>query len=367
MKGLGLLVAAACVALSAAAVPAVKTYRADDKSAVRIVGRTLADAGDGSVRFDWSGVYAETELDGKALAVKLSDTGKSYFDVFVDGRHTGKVKAAGQDTVVTIADGLPRGVHKIAIRKCTEGETGMTTFHEFILPKGGSLTAAKPRGRHIEFIGNSLSAGFGTEGKHPREPFSPESENCNLAYSTIIPRYFDADYTIIAHSGRGAVRNYGDSVRVSRNAMRHKFMQTFDEDTTVKWSFDGYHPDLVVINLGANDFSTEPHPYRREFVDAYCEIIDSIMSKYGAETPILSVMPYAIDTQIEPMFAEIIQRNSEKAKIHFVRMPTDYLNWDSDRGAVWHPNYQGQKKMAMMIIPYVATIMGWEFPDRKVE
>ena len=366
MRRLGILMATVCVAFGVAAATGVKTYRADDQSAVRFVGRTAAGSGDGSVRFDWSGVYAETELDGRALAMRLSDTGKSYFDIFVDGKHAQKIKSQGTDTIVTIADGLSRGVHKIAIRKCTEGETGMTTIHEFILPKGGTMTAAKPRGRHIEFIGNSLSAGFGTEGKNPREPFSPESENCNLAYSTIVPRYFDADYTIIAHSGRGAVRNYGDSVRVSRNAMRHKFLQTFDEDTTVRWSFDGYRPDLVVINLGANDFSTEPHPYRREFVDAYSEIIDSIMAKYGAETPILSVMPYAIDTQIEPMFADILQRNS-KANIHFIRMPVDYINWDSDRGAVWHPNYQGQKKMAMLIIPYVATITGWDFPTRPVE
>lgn len=354
----------AAICMSAA--PAAKSYRADDTSAVRIVGRTDRSAADGSVRFDWSGIYAETVLDGRALDLRVSDTGKSFFDVTVDGKPMGKFKVASADTVITIAAGLPRGAHNIAIRKCTEGETGTTTFHEFILPKGGTLTATAPRGRHIEFIGNSLSAGFGTEGKAPNEPFSPESENCNLAYSTIIPRYFDADYTIIAHSGRGVVRNYGDSVRVSRNAMRHKFLQTFDEDTASRWSFDGYRPDLVIINLGANDFSTEPHPYRSEFVNAYCELIDSVSSKYGDTTPIISVMPYAIDTQIEPMFDEILKRKADP-RIHFIRMPMDYLNWDSDRGAVWHPNYQGQKKMAMMIIPYVATIMGWEFPTKPVE
>ncbi len=354
------------VALSVAAAPAAKSYRADDADAVRIVGRTLVQP-DGSVSFDWSGVYAETVVDGaKAVDLHASGTGKNYFDVTVDGRPAGQIKVASADTVIRVASNLPKGRHTIAIRKRTEGETGRTTFHSFELPQGGTMTATAPRGRHIEFIGNSLSAGFGTDSNDPRAPFTPETESCNLAYSTIVPRYFDADYTIIAHSGRGAVRNYGDSVRVSRNAMRHKFLQTFDEDTTVRWTFEGYRPDLVVINLGANDFSTEPHPYRSEFVNAYSEIIDSIMAKYGPETPILSVMPYAIDAQIEPMFADIMERNS-KANIHFIRMPMDYLNWDNDRGAVWHPNYQGQKKMAMMLIPYVATITGWDFPTKPVE
>ena len=35
--------------------------------------------------------------------------------------------------------------------------------------------------------------------------------------------------------------------------------------------------------------------------------------------------------------------------------------WDptTDLGAVWHPNYKGQMKMAMSLIPYMSTITGW--------
>lgn len=39
----------------------------------------------------------------------------------------------------------------------------------------------------------------------------------------------------------------------------------------------------------------------------------------------------------------------------------------SGRGANWHPNYQGQKKMAMLITPYIASITGWDFPTKAVE
>ena len=74
--------------------------------------------------------------------------------------------------------------------------------------------------RHIEFIGNSLTCGYGVEGKDRSEPYKAETENCNLSYATIIARYFNADYTLIAHSGRGVVRNYGDSVRISAVTMK---------------------------------------------------------------------------------------------------------------------------------------------------
>jgi len=342
-----------------------KVYTADDSAAVRIVGRTQVLPDDGSVRFDWSGTYAETILDGRELKLRLSDTRKSYFDVTVDGRPAGKFKAAAKDTIVTVAGNLPRGIHRIAIRKRTEGETGTTTFHEFILPRGGSLTATQPRKRFIEFIGNSLSAGFGTEGLDRSEPFTPENENCNLAYSTIIPRYFDADYAIIAHSGRGAVRNYGDSVRVSAVSMRDKFLQTLDEDTLSRWDFEAYRPDLVVINLGANDFSTEPHPYRSEFVEAYTGILQDIFDKYGNDVKVLCVIPYAISAPVEGYYSEAVSKFDSR-DIRIIRMPTDYINATTDRGAVWHPNYSGQKKMAMMLIPYISTMMDWPLTDAPV-
>lgn len=348
------------------AAPRATSYNASDTAAVRIVGRTLTLPDNGGVKFDWSGTYAETILEGSELQLRAGDSKKSYFDITVDGKPAGKIKIASPDTIITIAQGLSRGTHTVAIRKRTEGETGTTTFREFLLPRGGKLKATAPRSRFIEFIGNSLSAGFGTEGKSREEPFTPESENCNLAFSTIIPRYFDADYAIIAHSGRGAVRNWGDSVRISANSMNHKYLQTFDEALQPQWGFTGYHPDLVVINLGANDFSTEPHPYRSEFVGAYTNILKNILDKYGSEVRILCVIPYAVSAPVEDYYTEAVEKSgAQYARV--MRMPVDYINATSDRGAVWHPNYSGQKKMAMLLIPYISTMMDWPLTDKAIE
>lgn len=366
MKIFSILTAVLLLPVTSHAAAPSTVYNANDTAAVRIVGRTLAMPDGKSVRFDFSGTYAETELDGRQLKLRLSGTGKSYFDVTVDGQPAGKFLACSNDTVITVADALKRGRHTISIRKRTEGETGMTTFHEFIVPAGARLTATKPRGRFIEFIGNSLSAGFGTEGLSRDEPFTPENENCNLAYSTIVPRYFDADYAIIAHSGWGAVRNWGDPLRQSVKSMKDKYTQTLDMDTLPAWDFTAYRPDLVVINLGANDFSTEPHPYRSEFVAGYTQILKTIKEKYGDDINILCIIPYAVNVPVEDYYAEAVA-NAGGGNVRIIRMPEDYINPTTDRGAVWHPNYQGQKKMSMLVIPYISTMMGWELTDKPVE
>ncbi len=356
--------AVVCCSQAATAKQQGKEVRGDD-AAVRYTGRTLQGA-DGSVTFDWVGTYFETKLSGGNLAVKLSETGTSYYNVFVDGSLHRVVKACGKDTVIDFVLGAGRGVHNLRIQKRTEGEFGKTTIHRFILPASGALQSAGiERSRHIEFIGNSLTCGYGTEGKHRDEPFKLETENCNLSFSTIVARYFDADYTLVAHSGRGAVRNYGDSVRVSAVTMREKMLQTFDEGSTEQWNFKTYTPDLVVINLGTNDFSVEPKPFKSEFVASYTKMLKQVREHYG-QVPILCIYCCTIPAPVYDFYEAALAEMNDK-NIHLLRLPDGLFNTETDYGAVWHPNYSGQRKMAMEIIPVVSTLTGWELSGKAVK
>ena len=177
------------------------------------------------------------------------------------------------------------------MQKRTEGEQGRTTIHAFLLDRGRRLLPAAPApGRHIEFIGNSLTCGYGTEGLSKDEPFKPQTENCNKAYACIIARYFGADYTLIAHSGRGAARNYGDKNATSQNTMADRVANTFD----------------------------------------LCQS---------------GVVP----------------------NLHFAAVLPGYCNDGSELGSSAHPNYAGHRKMAMLLIPYVSTLTGWEAEIKPVE
>jgi lysophospholipase L1-like esterase len=341
----------------------VTTIPANDSN-VRYTGRTMVNS-DNSVSFDWSGTYFETIFTGGYCAVRVSDSRKNYYNLFIDGEFIRVVTTHGKDSTIVLAKGLAGKQHLLRMQKRSEAEQGRTTVHSFDLEKGASLVSYFPsRARHIEFIGNSITAGYGTEGKVKTEPFKAETENCNLAYGAIISRYFDADYTFIAHSGRGAVRNYGDKNRVSKNTMRERMMNTFDEDSTFKWDFKGYKPDLIVINLGSNDFSTNPHPLREEFLGAYSEILLRLRGVYGADVPVLCVAPPkgpAFD------FIRDFVRDSKDAKLGFAAYLNGVYNDGSDQGSSGHPNYEGQKKIAMNLIPYISTLTGWPLTGKVIE
>lgn len=334
-------------------------------SAVRYIGRTCVGE-NGSVSFDWVGTYLETRFTGGMLSIRLTESGTSFFNVFVDGKLHKVVKACGKDTLINFVSCVSRKQHSLRIQKRTEGEFGRTTIHGFQLASSGSLQKEPlVRSRHIEFIGNSLTCGYGTEGKDKNEPFKLETENCNYSYSTIISRYFDADYTLIAHSGRGAVRNYGDSVRVSSITMKDKMLQTFDENPDLRWNFTNYTPDLVVINLGTNDFSLEPQPYKSEFVKAYTQILKQLRQGYG-NVPILCIYSCTIPAPVFSFYEDAIAEMGDD-KIYLLKLDKGLLNGDSDLGAVMHPNYSGQRKMAMHLIPYISTITGWNLSNKVVE
>lgn len=340
----------------------VGTMTDADIPEVRYVGRTVSGE-DGSVSYDWTGTYFTTVLHGDRMDVRLSVEGECYFNVFADGKHLRKFGVSSADTVVTVVEGLGKGAHDIMVQKCTEGEYGRVTVKGFILPQETCIEASRdiPQ-RHIEFIGNSLTCGFGTEGKDRDEPFKVSTENCRFSFASIISRYFDADYTMIAHSGQGAVRNYGDSLRVSEVCMQERMLRTFDMDT-LKWT-PSYTPDLVVINLGTNDFGVPPFPTEEEFVEGYCRLLSQIRQQYG-DVKVLCVCPPTTGEPL-PSYIEKAVSATGDADIHFIALTRGLYNSTTDLGSVWHPNYSGQRKMAMGLIPYISTIMDWEMPAGRL-
>ena len=182
------------------------------------------------------------------------------------------------------------------------------------------------------------------------------TENCNLSFAAIISRYFDAEYTFIAHSGQGAVRNYGDSLRVSKVRMQERMLRTFDMDT-VLWK-PSYCPDLVIVNLGTNDFGVPPFPGRDEFVDGYCNLLSQVRELYG-DIPIICVCPPTTGRPLVDYLESAVEKMAD-SNVHFIALTRGLYNDTTDLGSVWHPNYSGQRKMAMGLIPFVSTVTGWE-------
>lgn len=341
-------------------------------SRITYVGRTLST--EDRVSFDWSGVYAKIRFEGNHIAIRVSDTKKNYYNVWIDKEASSVpdkiISTFGKDSLITLFDEAyfkkTKGVeeHRLIIQKRTEGSQGRTTIHSFIT-KGRVLEADGPKERMIEFIGDSYTCGYGSENSIRTDPFKPETENSNLSYAPILARYFDAEYILIAHSGIGISRNYNDGEK--GNYMPDKYLYTFDMDKTVKWEAknSGLSPQITVIYLGANDFSTHRQPTLRNFKDNYIRLLKSIKENYGKDHPILCVGS-SIDELTYDYLRDIV-RACGLSHVSYMVLSNKIHNIDSDLGASWHPNYKGHIKKAYAIIPYISTITGWDISEKPVK
>ncbi|MBS2211920.1 endoglucanase [Carboxylicivirga mesophila] len=322
-------------------------------------------------RFDWPGVSVNFQFTGETLDLCLNGGERNYFNVFIDGL-LHEVMHVPADTVYPVRGINGQGWHSCRIQKRTEGEMGMVVFKGVHLEKEAQIRSVEhQQWRKIEFIGNSITCGYGTEGKLPEEDFLPETENINKSYAFIAARAFKAECYVTAHSGLGVVRNYGDKEPISTKlaTLPNRYHQVFDMDTSLAWDFSQWQPDAVVINLGTNDYSTDVAPEKSVFVQRYLRFIKQLRDCYG-DIPVFCVNGPMRD---EPAYSNVkevveIARSVYGDKhIYFIGIPASLLNKSSDLGSDYHPSYRGQLKMARHIIPTIANVMNWEFDDSEYE
>ncbi len=315
------------------------------------------------VRYDWSGVYIQFSFRGTECAVKMSDTGHNYYNVFVDDQPS-KTIDVKSDTTIVIASNIGTNIHKIRIFKRTEGNQGTGAFKGILISENGEMLEWKDvPTRKIEFIGNSITCGYGTEGLSKSERFKPSTENNYLSYAPIMSRAFKADYHIVAHSGMGVVRNYGYKEKVSPNAMPDRFNRVYDEKELPVWNFSQWKPDVVVINLGTNDFSTKPFPDKAVFKAGYEKLINEVRKQYG-EVPVFCIVGPMTDEPCYSYVKEMVEdfrSVNQRKNVYFVGIPPYLMNPEKDLGSDTHPNYSGQRKMAAHVLPVISSILEWEY------
>lgn len=332
---------------------------------VTYTGRTLAHA-DGSVSFYWIGVYAQTDFTGGTIAVDMSSTRPCYFNVFIDGEWTQKIFADSlSHQRIVLAEKLGKGTHRLRLQRACEGN-GITTIHGFYGAKGARLKAVERKSRMIEIFGDSYTCGYGSDSPTQNEHFKIETENVDHAYGCLIARYFDTDYAILAHSGQGMVRNYGDKKQRSDYSMLDRHTKVYDNDKTVEYDFKAYRPDIVLINLGTNDFSREVTPTPDQYVGNYVKMIKSLRSHYG-NVPILCIMPHSARKYLQACFPILRERCYDDKQVYFAEPMLEVLRDGRDYGADGHPNYQGHRKIAMKLIPQISRIMDWKMEDKIVK
>jgi hypothetical protein len=164
--------------------------------------------------FSHAGVSIKAWFQGTGVDVLLSDsTGSDYFNVLVDEKLVAVLNPHAGESVFQAARDLGDGLHSIEVFKRTESTCGKATFRGFVLQEQRDLVPPPSIERGIEFIGDSITCGYGNEksileSENPNTGFHAGNENNYLAYGAVTGRALGARTMNVCVSGRGVLKNY---------------------------------------------------------------------------------------------------------------------------------------------------------------
>jgi lysophospholipase L1-like esterase len=227
----------------------------------------------------WSGSEIRARFTGRNLTLRFEAlSGANYFNVSVDGRNYRLDLERGSSSDYRLKVVLAPGEHDLSIVKRSEAYFSQARFHGLLLDADAKL-AARPAARplRLEFYGDSITAGA-CNGDSDNDQYEDMSTHDGTrAYGAITARNLGADYVGIAVSGTGVVRSWNEVL------LPEVFDRVAPQADSPRADFSGRSPDVVVINLGQNDFGlpqSRSEPFPADFETKYIEFIKKLRALY---------------------------------------------------------------------------------------
>jgi lysophospholipase L1-like esterase len=326
-----------------------------ESPAVRLVGRTAMSSPSGSFQYSWPGVNIHANFTGTQASMVVNNaSGNNRVTVVVDGGAPKPISLPSGQSTVSLVSGLASGTHEIVIWRNTEASPGGLTFFMGLTSFGAAgalLAPPSAPARRIEVVGDSLSVGAGVEGNATCTGGIDAYTNNYLAYGSIAARAVSADVVTIAYSGIGVYRNFGETTPTAASlTMPRRYPYAIPD--TVLWDFSLYQPQVVVINLGTNDFG--PGDPGTAFETAYVSFVQAVRGKYPDAYFILIDMYGGMRlTRLNDVLGTLKSDGESKVEVLSLNAVQNNL------GCNQHPNVAGQQGMGNVLAARVRVVMGW--------
>lgn len=337
-----------------------KVVKASDER-IQYIGR-ISFADREAPVFNYPGTQIIAAFQGTSLRM-IAKPQSGYFMVQIDGAEPFKINfCSPNDSVMSLATALPYGRHEVRLMYVMEGYERRPEFRGFILDEGCDLVAPLPLpDRKIEFIGNSITCGYGNECMNQAEHFDYSTENHYYSYASMTARALKAQHHATARSGIGVYRNYNGPKTGNNDCMPTEYEYTMYQDKSEKWDFKRFQPDVICVNLGTNDLSTKNYDIKL-YRNAYLKFIQQVRGLNPKAKIVLLTGSMLNGKELEEARKALDSVKSELNKNgdgDVYRFDMSPQTGDLGYGADWHPSYWQHEKMAGELTAYLRSLMGW--------
>lgn len=335
---------------------------------VRLIGRTCVEdsvtwlpQSGSAVEFRVTGKRVELELAGDDNVNKKKDL-RPRFAVLVDGEvvlddtmdeSTRVVEAFSGETERTAV------VEVIHLSEALNGAVGVKTISvdsretDCVVP-----TAEKDMS--IEFIGDSITCAYGVESSSADDSFTTTTENFMKSYAYLAAQELGADYSAVCYSGYGVVSGWSDDGSRNTERLVPPLYGVVAKGYEEPWDYAAHPYDVVVVNLGTNDFVyTGTNKDRmEEFAQGYADFLVKIHESHPdaylictlGTMEVLELYPY-----VEKAAAEYTARTKDD---RITCYPSEPMNVEADgAGANEHPTAKTQQKSADALVKVIRSVV----------
>ena len=348
-----------CIAVLAALNSCAQvTVKANDPNVI-YSGRIMMR--DTAAILSWSGSSVKINFEGNNISFRMHDEGDNYFTQIFDGHVIGVIHSTADASIVHTLGGLTSGPHTLELFKRTEWAMGKTWFYGFRIEGGKVLPPSPASKRKIEIFGNSISCGYAVLDTTGQDRGTAPFEDGYNSYAALTARHYNAEFHNTSKSGIGVTVSWFPLI------MPEMYDRLDANDSTSKWDFSKYTPDLVIINLFQNDSwlvnmpdnpnfksrfgATAPGP--EYYVKAYRSFVKSVRGKYP-KAHIICILGSMDATKIGSPWPGYIQQAVDG--IHDKNIFTHFIPYKNTNG---HPSAKEQQAMAIDLESFIDKTIKW--------
>ncbi len=335
---------------------------------VRLIGRTCASDGvtwlpqsGSAVEFAVTATRVEIEVTGDDH-VHQEETLRPRFAVLVDGAVVlDDTMSEPTRNVEAFASDVPQS-HVVKVIHLSEARRGAVGVKSIAVASDAASPVAPTatKGLSIEFIGDSITCAYGVESAGPDEPFKTTTENFMKSYAYLTAQALDADYGTVCYSGFGIVSGWTGTAEKNADMLLAPLYGIVAKEYPQPWDTASHPYDVVVINLGTNDFTYTGTDDARtqEFSRGYADFLAQVRGRNPGAHIVCTLGTMGCQ-ELYPYLEQAVE--SFRASTGDDRI-TCYLSQESDvadgLGAQEHPSAVTQQKSADQLAEVILGLVG---------
>ena len=337
---------------------------------VRIIGRTLEEGGvtwlpqsGSAVEFVASATHIGLEVVGDESVDNDPDLRPRYA-VLADGEVVVDDTLSEPSCVVEVPLGDSAAGAVVQLIHLSEASSGAIGLRGITVASDAEAPVA-PTDAHdlsIAFVGDSITCAYGVEASSNDDPYKTTTQNFMKSYAYLTAQELGADYETVCYSGYGVVSGWSGDGGRNEGMLLPPLYELVVEGHEQTWDFASHPRDVVVVNLGTNDYTyTGTDAARmREFSQGYAALLDRIR-ELNPESLIVCTIgtmwgSEALYPAVEQAVEDHASRTGDSRVICYLSEPIDET---TDTVVLnGHPDEEGQRKIAQALTGVIREALG---------